>query len=69
MVDAAPFDLLGDAEALEDASQRAAGMEAGKVVGAGVETIEAGFPLIAFLAQKIVAETAGDDMGFVDRDF
>ena len=68
VVDAPPFDLLGDAEALEDAVQRAAGMEPRKIVRAGVEAINADRALMPLPAMKVLAEAAGDGFRLVDGD-
>ena len=68
MIEPAPVEPIGDAEPGEDRVDRAAGMDAGEIVRAGVEAIDAGAAVVARLAQERVAIAAGDDMRLVNRD-
>ena len=59
VVEPAPIEPIGDAEPRRIDVDRAAGMDAGKIVRAGVEAIDAGAAVVARLAQERVAIAAG----------
>ncbi len=68
MIEPTPIEPIGDAEPGQDRVDRAAGMNAGEIMRAGVEAIDAGAAVVARLAQERVAIAAGDDMRLEHRD-